>query len=80
MQSCLQSQTEGDLTRNIFGKAEYYFPVIEFKKRGLADAHIATTFKGLSSEVRHEVDKWIWANLPNERIANGNLRKKLLRT
>ncbi|CAM9671140.1 unnamed protein product [Laminaria digitata] len=54
-----------DLTRNLFGKAEYYLMVIEFQKRGLIHAHIVVKFEGLSPEARHEVDQWIWANLPD---------------
>lgn len=68
-----------DLTNNLFGKAEYYLTVIEFQKRGLVHAHIVVKFKGLSPEARHEVDKWIWANLPDARISNGKLREKVIK-
>lgn len=70
-----------ELSRTVFGRAEnYYHPtVIEFQKRGLVHAHIVVKLKGfLSPEGRHEVDKWIGANLPDERIANGKLREKSL--
>ena len=31
-------------------------------------AHIVIKFDGQSPEARHEVEKWIWTNLPDERI------------
>ena len=63
-----------DLTTKLFGKATYFFSVIEFQKRGMPHAHIVIKFDGQSPEARHEVEKWIWTNLPDERIAGGKLR------
>ena len=68
-----------DLTNNLFGKAEHYLSVIEFQKRGLVHAHIVVKFKGLGPEASHEVDKLIWTNLTDERIAGGELREKVIK-
>ncbi|CAN0190580.1 unnamed protein product [Ectocarpus fasciculatus] len=61
------------------GKAEFHLSVIEFQKRGMPHCHIVIKYRGLSSEARHEVDKWIWTNLPDERIAGGKLREKVIK-
>ena len=66
-----------DLTSKLFGKATYFFSVCEFQKRGLPHAHIVIKFDGASPEARHEVEKWIWTNLPDKRIAGGKLREKV---
>ena len=68
-----------DPTKNLFGKAEYYLSVIEFQKRGLVHAHIVVKFKGSSPRARHEIDEWMWTNLPDERIAEGKLREKVIK-
>jgi len=68
-----------DLTTKLFGKATYFFSVIEFQKRGMPHAHIVIKFDGQSPEARHEVEKWIWTNLPDERIAGGKLREKVIK-
>ena len=65
-----------DLTNNLFGKAEHYLSVMEFQKRSFVHAHIVVKFKGFSPEARHEVDKGIWTNLPDERIADGKTSRK----
>ena len=67
------------LTHNLFGKAQYFLNVIEFQKRGLVHCHIVIKFEGLSPEARHEVDSWIWTNLLDENIANGELREKVIK-
>lgn len=68
-----------DLTSKLFGKATYFFSVCEFQKRGLPHAHIVIKFDGASPEARHEVEKWIWTNLPDKRIAGGKLREKVIK-
>ena len=65
-----------DLTSKLFGKATYFFSVCEFQKRGLPHAHIVIKFDGASPEARHEVEKWIWRNLPDKRIDGGKPREK----
>ena len=62
-----------------FGKAQYFLNVIEFQKRVLVYCHIVIKFEGLSLEAGHEVDTWILTNLPNENIANGELREKVIK-
>ena len=68
-----------DLTTKLFGKATHFFSVIEFQKRGMPHAHIVIKFDGQSPEARHDVEKWIWTNLPDERIAGGKLREKVIK-
>ncbi|CAN0552049.1 unnamed protein product, partial [Laminaria digitata] len=68
-----------DLKNNLFGKMHYYMLyVIEYQGRGCVHAHIIIKFEGPSPEQLKEVDKWIWTNLPDASIANGELRKKVL--
>lgn len=68
-----------DLKNNLFGKATYFLSVIEFQKRGMPHSHIVIQFSGLSPEARQEIDKWVWTNLPDERIAGGKLREKVVK-
>jgi len=65
-----------DLTSKLFGKATYFFSVCEFQKRGLPHAHIVIKFDGASPEARHEVEKWIWTNLPDKELPVVNCAKK----
>ena len=68
-----------DLTPHLFGKAQYFLNVIELQKRGLVHCHIVIKFEGSSPEARHEVDSWIWTNVPDENIANGERRGKVIK-
>ena len=68
-----------DLKNNLYGKAIYHLSVIEFQKRGMPHSHIVIRFDGLSPEARQEVGKWVWTNLPDERIAGGKLREKVIK-
>ncbi|CAM9337287.1 unnamed protein product, partial [Scytosiphon promiscuus] len=68
-----------DLNHNLFGQSEYTMSVIEFQKRGMPHAHVVIKFKGLSPEARHEVEQWVWTNLPDARIAGGKLREKVIK-
>ena len=67
-----------DLKSNLFGKMHYMLYAIEYQGRGCVHAHIIIKFEGLSPEQLKEVDKWMWTNLPDASIANGELRKKVL--
>ncbi|CAM9911239.1 unnamed protein product [Ectocarpus sp. 13 AM-2016] len=57
---------------SIFGKCQYMMYVIEYQARGVVHAHI------ISPEQKGEEDDWIWTNLPDLSIANGELRRKVL--
>ena len=53
--------------------------VIESQKRGFPHAHLVYTSKGNGPHDQHEIDKWVWAQIPDESIANGLLREKVLK-
>lgn len=68
-----------DLRTCLMGKALYWLSVIEFQKRGTPHSHIVIRFEGESPDALHEIDKWVWTNLPDERIAGGKLREKVIK-
>lgn len=53
--------------------------VIEFQKRGFPHAHLVYTFKSEGPQVLNEIDKWVWARIPDKSVANGLLREKVLK-
>ena len=66
-----------DVKSNLFGKMHYMLYVIEYQGRGCVHAHIIIKFEGPGPEQLKEVDKWIWTNLPDASIANGELRENV---
>ena len=69
-----------DLESTLFGKCTYMMCVIEYQARGVVHAHIYIIVKydGASPDQRGEVDDWIWTNLTDASIANGELRAEVL--
>ena len=63
----------------VFGPYMSHCGVIEFQKRGFPHAHLVYMFKGNGPHDQHEMDKWVWAQIPDESIANGLLREKVLK-
>ena len=63
----------------IFGAYDSHLAVTEFQKRGYPHAHILMTFKNAGPDALNEMDKWVWAQLPDENIAGGKLREKVLK-
>lgn len=63
----------------VFGPYDSHLSVIEFQKRGFPHAHILMTFKNAGPDALHEIDKWVWVQLPREDIAGGKLREKVLK-
>ena len=53
--------------------------VCEYQARGLVHAHIIVKFDGDGPQRSNEVDKWVWTNLPDESIADGKLREKVIK-
>ncbi|CAM9816892.1 unnamed protein product [Laminaria digitata] len=68
-----------DQKSKLFGKCAYLMYVIEYQARGVVHAHIIVKYEEESPEQRAEVDDWIWTNLPDASIANGELRAKVLK-
>lgn len=68
-----------DLKSKVFNKQTYALYVCEYQARGLVHAHIIIKFDGDGPQQSNEVDKWIWTNLPDESIANGKLREKVIK-
>lgn len=68
-----------NLMSNLFGKCAYIMYVIEYQARGVVHAHIIVKYEGAGPEQHGEVDDWIWTNLPDPSIANGELRAKVLK-
>ena len=60
----------------VFGPYLAHLGVIEFQKRGYPHAHLVYTFKSEGPQHLNEMDKWVWARIPDESIANGLLREK----
>lgn len=63
----------------IFGSYGSHLSVIEFQKRGYTHAHCLMTFKNAGPDALNEIDKWVWAQLPSETIAEGRHREKVLK-
>ena len=55
----------------MFGPYLAHLGVIEFEKRGYPHAHLVYTFKSEGPQHLNEMDKWVWARIPDESIANG---------
>ncbi|MEP4214435.1 MAG: hypothetical protein ABJL35_03660 [Parasphingorhabdus sp.] len=53
--------------------------IIEYQARGIVHAHITVKYEGATTEQRAEADDWIWTNLPDPSIANGELRARVLK-
>ncbi|CAN0541701.1 unnamed protein product, partial [Scytosiphon promiscuus] len=68
-----------DLKSNLFGECAYIMYVIEHQARAVVYAHIIIKYEGAGPEQRGEVDDWIWNNVPDPSIANGELRAKVLK-
>lgn len=64
---------------DVFGPCTYHMYVIEFQKRGFPHAHIVMKFEGDGPDQSGQMDSWVWAQLPDESIANGALRAKVLK-
>ena len=68
-----------DLKSNVFTKQLYGIYVCGYQARGLVHAHIIVKFEGDGPQRSNEVDKWVWTNLPDESIADGKLREKVIK-
>ncbi|CAN0374873.1 unnamed protein product, partial [Laminaria digitata] len=68
-----------DLKSKLFDIMQYMMYVIEYQGRGVVHAHIIIKYHGQSPEERGEVDDIIWTNLPDVSIADGLLRKQVLK-
>ena len=68
-----------DLKSNVFTKQLYGMYVCEYQARGLVHAHIIVKFDGDGPQRSNEVDTWVWTNLPDESIADGTLREKVIK-
>ncbi len=62
----------------MFGKMVTILDVVEFQKRGLPHVHIALRVSGGGPVQVDEIDKFIRATIPDEKEANGRLRKLVL--
>ena len=58
----------------VFGPYMAHLGVIEFQKRCYPHAHLVYTFTSQGPQHMNEMDKWVWARIPDESIANGLLR------
>ncbi len=63
----------------VFGPYKSHLSVIEWQKRGFPHAHIVVTFQGAGPQRLNQLDKWVWARIPDKSIANGELREKVLK-
>ena len=63
----------------VFGPYMAHLGVIEFQKRCYPHAHLVYTFTSQGPQHMNEMDKWVWARIPDENIANGLLRGKVLK-
>ena len=63
----------------VFGPYMAHLGVIEFQKRCYPHAHLVYTFTSQGPQHMNEMDKWVWARIPDESIANGLLRGKVLK-
>ena len=63
----------------VFGPYMAHLGVIEFQKRCYPHAHLVYTFTSQGPQRMNEMDKWVWARIPDENIANGLLRGKVLK-
>ena len=61
----------------VLGPYLAHLGVVEFQKRGYPHAHLVYTFNSEGSQHLNEINKWVWARIPDESIANGLLREKL---
>ncbi|CAM9746325.1 unnamed protein product [Phaeothamnion confervicola] len=62
---------------DVFGPVDYEMKVIEFQKRGLPHAHIVVKFVGDGPEATHQIDDFIWAQIPSRQ--HGSLRDTVLK-
>ena len=62
----------------VFGPYMAHLGVIEFQKRCYPHAHLVYTFTSQGPQRMNEMDKWVWARIPDENIANGLLRGNVL--
>ena len=60
----------------VFGPYPAHLGVIEFPKVGYPPAYLVNTFKIEGPQHLNEMDKWVWARIRDESIANGLLREK----
>ena len=60
----------------VFGPYLAHLGVFEFQQRGYPHALLVYTWYVRSEGPQHmnEMDKWVWARIPDESIANGLLR------
>ena len=63
----------------VFGPYLAHLGVIEFQKRGYPHAHLVYSFKSKGPQHLNDMDKWVWARIPDDSIANGLLREKVLK-
>ena len=63
----------------VFGPYLAHLGVIFLQKRGYPHAHLVYVFKSEGPQHLNEMDKWVWARIPDESIANGLLREKVLK-
>ena len=61
----------------VFGPYLAHLGVIEFQQRGYPHALLVYTFKSEGPQHLNEMDKWVWARILDESIANGLLREKV---
>ena len=71
---CIRDRLESG---KVFDPYLAHLGVIEFQQRGYPHAHLVYTFKSEGPQHLNEMDKRVWARIPDESIANGLLREKI---
>ena len=61
----------------VFDPYQAHLGVTEFQKRGYPHAHLVQvySFKREGPQHLNEMDKWVWARIPDESIANSLLQE-----
>ena len=67
-----------DHTRNLFRKPSTSQVSSNCRRGVFRTVTWSSNFDGLSPEARHEVDNWIWTNLPDENKNTGELRENVV--
>ena len=82
MLSCVQNETKGNYeimaelkSGRVFGKYLAHLWVVEFQERGYPHAHLLYTFLNAGPDQLNDINKWVWARIPDASFANGLLRE-----